>query len=273
MNADEPHTVFLAQCVAAWQGLGPEQRTSFRVVRFDGDADRPMAIFPDGQTNTRVFIGDLEALEAEGMLTVDRRDGQIRAFRLTRAALLGRTPPTGGPAAAASPAADTARAYDVALSFAGEQRAYVGGVASVLADESVPVFYDDYAKVDLWGKDLYEHLSAVYSQHARYTVMFVSQHYAAKVWPRLERRAAQERALREHGEYILPVRFDDTEVPGLSSNVGFLDARVMAPGEVADAILAKLGRAPAHAATRKLATRVALTVPKRGAPPRRSPPT
>lgn len=266
MSADEPHVVFLAECVEAWRVLAPEQRTSFHVVHFDGDADQPMVMFPDGRTNTRVFVGDVETLEAEGMLTVDRRDGEIRAFRLTRAALLGRTPSTHPPEASGAPPA-AQPAYDVALSFAGEQREYVRGVAGVLADVGVAVFYDDYEKVDLWGKDLYEHLSAVYSRRARYTVMFVSQHYAAKVWPRLERRAAQERALRENDEYILPVRFDDTEVPGLSSNVGYLDARVLAPGDVAGAILVKLGREPAHAATRKLATRRPIVVPRVDRPP------
>src|SRR5689334_12046341 len=48
--------------------------------------------------------------------------------------------------------------YDVALSFAGEQRPYVLRVAAALRRRGVRTFYDDYEKPEMWGKDLYEHL-------------------------------------------------------------------------------------------------------------------
>ena len=71
--------------------------------------------------------------------------------------------------------------YDVALSFAGEQRDYVEGVAAKLKGEGVRVFYDAYEKVNLWGKDLYEHLDYVYHRAARYCVVFASADYANKM--------------------------------------------------------------------------------------------
>ena len=131
--------------------------------------------------------------------------------------------------------------YDVALSFAGEQRGYVEQVAAILAEHSVRVFYDEYETVDLWGKDLYEHLDDVYRRRSRHVVIFVSSEYAEKVWPRHEQRSAQARALQEQGEYILPVRFDDTELPGLRPTVGYIDARTTQPEDLAAAVLAKLG--------------------------------
>ena len=54
--------------------------------------------------------------------------------------------------------------YDVALSFAGEQRAYVEKVAAALRRRGHRPFYDDYEKASLWGKDLYEHLDCVYQK-------------------------------------------------------------------------------------------------------------
>ena len=132
--------------------------------------------------------------------------------------------------------------YDIALSFAGEDREYVEQVANYLRRAGVAVFYDKYEQVDLWGKDLYEHLSDVYRNKARFTVMFVSRYYAEKLWTRHERKNAQARAFRESTEYILPVRFDDTEVPGLPETVGYLDLRSMSPSELAEAICAKLVR-------------------------------
>jgi len=134
--------------------------------------------------------------------------------------------------------------YDVALSFAGEDRAYVAQVAELLQAGQVRVFYDEYEKVTLWGKDLYTHLREVYQKHARYTVLFASAHYRSKVWTNLERESAQARAISERTEYILPARFDDSEIPGLLPTTGYVDLRSTSPKEFTDLILAKLGRRP-----------------------------
>lgn len=45
--------------------------------------------------------------------------------------------------------------YDVALSFAGEDRKYVEAVAVELKKLGIQVFYDKFETTDLWGKDLY----------------------------------------------------------------------------------------------------------------------
>jgi hypothetical protein len=130
--------------------------------------------------------------------------------------------------------------YDVALSFAGEDRPYVSQVADSLKRRHVTVFYDEYERAELWGKDLFAHLSEVYLNRAKYTIMFISRHCAAKVWTNHERRSAQARALEEGGEYILPVRFDDTDVPGVLKTTGHIEAKNLLPSQVADLILKKL---------------------------------
>jgi hypothetical protein len=134
--------------------------------------------------------------------------------------------------------------YDVALSFAGEDRAYVEMVADGLRSRGVKVFYDRYEASDLWGKDLYGHLTSVYKDKALYTVLFISRHYREKLWTKLERRAAQARAFDENEEYILTARFDDTEIDGVLSTVGYIDLRRHSPEEVCVLIIQKLGRSP-----------------------------
>ncbi len=113
--------------------------------------------------------------------------------------------------------------YDVCLSFAGEDRKYVRQVADELRRLGIRVFYDEYQEVDLWGKDLYEHLDDIYKNAARYCVIFVSNNYASKLWTNHERKSAQERAFKDSSDYILPARFDDTIVPGLRETVGYID--------------------------------------------------
>jgi len=61
--------------------------------------------------------------------------------------------------------------YDVALSFAGQDRRYVTQVAEQLKLRGIRVFYDEYEQADLWGKNLYDHLSKVYRQSAKYRAL------------------------------------------------------------------------------------------------------
>lgn len=131
--------------------------------------------------------------------------------------------------------------YDICLSFASEERRFVREVANELTNRGVRVFFDEYAEVELWGKDLYSHLDDIYRNAARYCVLFVSRHYAKRVWTNHERQSAQSRALTENKEYILPARFDDTTVPGLRPTVGFIDLRSRTPANIADLVVKKLG--------------------------------
>ena len=133
-------------------------------------------------------------------------------------------------------------AYEVVLSFAGEDRNYVEKVADFLRGHDVNLFYDKYEEVTLWGKDLTEHLDKVYRGNARYCIMFISEHYANKVWANHERRSAFAKALEEKEEYILPVRFDKTEIVGLRPTIGYVDISARTPEELGTLILKKLGR-------------------------------
>lgn len=131
--------------------------------------------------------------------------------------------------------------YHVALSFAGEDRDYVDQVATRLRAEGVDVFYDRFEEVDLWGKDLYTHLSDVYQNKALFTLMFVSEAYEKKLWTNHERRSAQARAFSESKEYILPVFFDESiEVPGLLKTTGYISLKGKSPDELAGLIVQKL---------------------------------
>jgi hypothetical protein len=134
--------------------------------------------------------------------------------------------------------------YDVVLSFAGENREYVEEVARVLREHRVRVFYDEYEQVNLWGKNLAEHLDIVYGQSGKYCVIFISKYYAQKPWTNHERRMAVDRALNERREYILPARFDDTQLPGISSSVLYIQLSEKTPADFARLILLKLGRKP-----------------------------
>ncbi len=130
--------------------------------------------------------------------------------------------------------------FDVALSFAGEDRTYVDQVARLLRDRGVKVFYDLFEEADLWGKNLYTHLSDVYQNRAKFTVMFISAAYCEKLWTNHEREAAQARAFQEAQEYILPVRFDSTDIPGVLPTTGYVSLTKRTPEQLVSLITKKL---------------------------------
>ncbi len=86
--------------------------------------------------------------------------------------------------------------FDIALSFAGEQREYVDKVANLLKLKGVSTFYDKFEEANLWGKNLYDYLSDIYLNQARYTIIFISSDYATKLWTNHERQAMQARAFQ-----------------------------------------------------------------------------
>lgn len=134
--------------------------------------------------------------------------------------------------------------YQIALSFAGEDRAYVDKVAELLKENDISVFYDKFEQVDLWGKDLGIHFDYIYRRQSQYFIPFISAHYKEKIWTNYEVRTAIARAIENKEEYILPVRFDDTELDGIRSTLGYIDIRNMKPEELANAIIQKLGAEP-----------------------------
>lgn len=147
--------------------------------------------------------------------------------------------------------------YDVALSFAAEDREYAKALRDLLTAGGYEPFYDEDELADLWGKNLYDYLSEVYKVRARYCVIFLSQHYKRKLWTHHERQMAQARAFQENREYILPVRLDDTEIPGIPPTIGYLDLRSMTIEEVYQALDKKLsGTTPKTAATDRMASNV-----------------
>ena len=132
--------------------------------------------------------------------------------------------------------------FDVALSFAGEDRSHAEMLANNLRDCDVKVFYDEFHKASLWGKDLYQHLQTIYRDKAKYCIVFVSKHYFKKNWTKHELKQAQARAFQNSREYILPLRLDDSMLPGVNHTVGYIDLRNATIEEVAVTLLEKLGR-------------------------------
>lgn len=71
--------------------------------------------------------------------------------------------------------------------------------------------------------------------------MFVSRAYADREWTNHERQSALARAMKERGKtYVLPIRVDDTDLPGLPPTVGYVSLRDRSIEEIADLLVKKV---------------------------------
>jgi len=130
--------------------------------------------------------------------------------------------------------------YDLALSFAGEDRHVAGRLTELLRFYGVRVFYHRHEQANLLGKDLYQYLQQIYRDEACFCAILVSKAYVNRLWTKYEPKQAQARASVESHEYILPLRLDDTEVPGISSATGCVDLRETSIEDVAEIIVKKI---------------------------------
>ena len=71
--------------------------------------------------------------------------------------------------------------------------------------------------------------------------MFVSLEYAQRAWTIHEWRSAIARMVEQRGnEYILPIRCDNTDLPGLSPSIHFLSLDAQGIDVIANLLIRKL---------------------------------
>lgn len=130
--------------------------------------------------------------------------------------------------------------YDIALSFAGEDREIVEDLARALILEGVRVFYDRFYKSKMWGKKLTHYFQDVYGPKARFVLVLISKYYPIKDWTDYEFSIARGEAIKRKTEFILPVKLDDTKILGIHEDVGYLDIETEGIESIVDAVCEKL---------------------------------
>jgi len=76
--------------------------------------------------------------------------------------------------------------YDVALTFAGEDRAYAEYLRDALEDLGHAVFYDMAEQHLLLGQNVEAYLGPIYASGSRYVVAVLGEMYGRKRWPLFE---------------------------------------------------------------------------------------
>jgi small GTP-binding protein len=137
---------------------------------------------------------------------------------------------------------ETKKRFEIALSFPSEHRDFVKTVADILATQldRERVFYDAYHEGELARPDLDTYLQEIYHDQAELVVVFLCAEYEQKEWCGLEWRAVRDLLKQKKTAEIMPVRLDDTHIPGLFSIDGYINAKDHEPAELADLIVQRL---------------------------------
>lgn len=112
--------------------------------------------------------------------------------------------------------------FDIAISFAGEDREVASAIASELDKKGFRVFYDEFFQHELWGKDLTTYLADVFSKFSRYCLILVSKEYVDKVWSIFELKQALSKQIHQN-EYILLLRLDNTPLEGYPATYAYIN--------------------------------------------------
>ncbi len=133
--------------------------------------------------------------------------------------------------------------FAIALSFPDERRDYVTKVVWELRRNKLPrdkIAYDRFLESELIGPNMSARLQKIYHDDSELIVVFISAEYASKDWCGLEWRAVQDIIKKRQDDAIIPLRFDDTDVPGLFSIDGYIDLRDRDPENIAEIIIERL---------------------------------
>ena len=113
--------------------------------------------------------------------------------------------------------------YDIAVSFAGEQREYVRQTVASCKAKGLRAS-STKIRPTTGGKNFIQEQRRTYSSETRFFVPFLSSDYLAKPIPMDEFSSAMMTAVKQGDGYILPVIMGNADVPVelLHPHIGYL---------------------------------------------------
>lgn len=134
--------------------------------------------------------------------------------------------------------------YHITLTFSGENRNLVEKINKSLKERGVKTFYDKDYQAQLWGKRLTKEFEEIYSKKSRYVMPVISENYPEKIWTNFEMDIIRREADNRNGDFILPLRIDNTQIFGIPDDVGYIDLKKEGFEKTIDLIIQKLKEDP-----------------------------
>jgi hypothetical protein len=106
--------------------------------------------------------------------------------------------------------------WDIALSFAGENRELAEYLDDKLTFLDVPVFYDANYEANYLGKTWSAKFKEIFGEKSRFVVCILDKRHSDKIWPTFEREIFTPRVA---SGTVIPIFLDDTKFVGIPHDV------------------------------------------------------
>lgn len=106
--------------------------------------------------------------------------------------------------------------FEIALSFAGENRKLAKYIAEQFEQIDVTVFYDELYESNYLGKAWSKEFERIFLTDSRYVVCLLDSFHKEKIWPTFERDCFKKRV--PAGD-VIPIYLDDTVFVGIPDDI------------------------------------------------------
>ncbi len=106
--------------------------------------------------------------------------------------------------------------FEIAISFAGENRKLAKYIAEQFEQIDVPVFYDELYESNYLGKAWSKEFERIFVNDSRYVVCLLDSFHKDKIWPTFERDCFKKRV--PNGD-VIPIYLDDTLFVGIPDDI------------------------------------------------------
>jgi len=106
--------------------------------------------------------------------------------------------------------------FDIAISFAGENRALAEYIAMWLRIFDFEVFYDELYEANYLGSSWTTRFTEIFNKESRFILCILDKYHSDKIWPTFERECFQERV---KDESVIPIFLDKTKFVGIPQDI------------------------------------------------------
>lgn len=106
--------------------------------------------------------------------------------------------------------------FDLAISFAGENRELARYIVRRLSDLDVHTYFDEDYESNYLGKRLTDEFRAAFHSNSRFVICLLDNSHLKKIWPTFERDVFLPRVEKQE---VIPIYLDDTRFPGIPGDL------------------------------------------------------
>ena len=106
--------------------------------------------------------------------------------------------------------------YDIAISFAGENRDIAEEIVHKLKMLDYEVFYDRLYESNYLGSSWSKEFERIFTSDSKYVVCILDKFHREKIWPTFERECFLEKVQYEE---VIPIFLDETIFPGIPQDL------------------------------------------------------